>query len=359
MKESYFSLGLMSGTSMDGVDASIIQSNGIDEYKTIFNEYWKYDNNLRNKLSVIRDKINTSKDLNLLFKELKLIEKEITLFNGKLANKLIKNNDNIDLIGFHGQTVFHNAIQKISKQLGDGKLLSQLTKTTVVYDFRQNDLKKGGQGAPLAPIFHTIINKKLENSKKSFLNIGGIANETIIFKNGDFTARDIGPGNCLIDKWIKLKSNNFFDENGDIARSGRINKKVLEQSLYNFYKNISKKISYDTNDFDLSYAKDLSLSDGAATLTEFTSEILSKKILKNNIYACGGGRKNRFLIESIENKIKNKIILIDEIGVDGDFVESQAFAFLAIRSYLKLPISFPKTTGCTEPTTGGVISKNY
>ena len=360
MKKSYFSLGLMSGTSMDGVDASIIQSNGVDEYKTIFNEYWKYDINLYKKLSTIRDKINTSEDLNLLSNELCLIEKEITIFNSKLSNKLIKkNNNNVDLIGFHGQTVFHNAIEKISKQLGDGKLLSQLTKVIVVYDFRKNDLKKGGQGAPLAPIFHTIINKKLKNVKKSFLNIGGIANETIIFENGDFSARDIGPGNCLIDKWIKIKSGKFFDKNGDVARSGKINKKVLDQMFYSFYNNISKKKSYDTNDFNLLPAKDLSLEDGAATLTEFTSEIISKKILNNNVYVCGGGRKNRFLIENIEKKIKNKIKLIDEIGIDGDFIESQAFAFLAIRSYLKLPISFPTTTGCTEPSTGGIISKNF
>ena len=360
MKKNYFSLGLMSGTSMDGVDASIIQSNGLDEYKTIINEYWKYDTNLYKKLNVIRGKINTSKDLNLLSNELQSIEKEITLFNAELANKLIKNNNNnIDLIGFHGQTIFHNAIEKISKQLGDGNLLSQLTKTIVIYNFRQNDLKKGGQGAPLSPIFHTIINKKLKNLKKSFLNIGGIANETIIFENGDFSARDIGPGNCLIDKWIKLKSDKIFDENGDIAKSGRINKKVLDESLDNFYNNVSKKRSYDTNDFDLSLAKDLSLSDGAATLTELTSAILSNEILSDNIYTCGGGRKNQFLIESIEKKIKNKIKLIDEIGIDGDFVESQAFAFLAIRSYLKLPISFPETTGCKEPSTGGVISKKY
>ena len=179
MKQSYFSLGLISGTSMDGVDASIIQSNGIDEYKTIINEYCKYDINLYKKLTGIKDKINTSEDLNLLSNELQLIEKEITLFNAKLTKKLIKNN-NVDLIGFHGQTLFHNAIEKISKQLGDGELLSQLTKTIVVYDFRQNDLKKGGQGAPLTPIFHTIINKKLKNLKRSFLNIGDIANKTVI-----------------------------------------------------------------------------------------------------------------------------------------------------------------------------------
>ena len=360
MNNNYFSLGLMSGTSMDGVDASIIQSNGAYEYKTIFNEYMQYDKNLYKKLNIIRDKISTPQDLNLLSGELKLLEKEITLFHVELANKIIKKKDNnVHLIGFHGQTIFHNANYKISKQLGDGNLLSKLTKKTVVYDFRKNDLKNGGQGAPLTPIFHTTINKKINDISKSFLNIGGIANETIIFENGNFSARDIGPGNCLIDRWIKLKSEKIFDKNGDIARSGKINKTILNQSLAIFNKNISQKRSYDISDFDLSLIKDLSLEDGAATITEFTSEILSKKILNKNIYVCGGGRKNKFLIESIENKIKSKIKLIDEIDIDGDFVESQAFAYLAIRSYLGLPISFPETTGCKEPCTGGVIVKNF
>ena len=131
------------------------------------------------------------------------------------------------------------------------------------------------------------------------------------------------------------------------------------KSFSEFNKNISQKRSYDISDFDLSLIKDLSLEDGAATITEFTSEILSKKISNKNIYVCGGGRKNKFLIESIENKIKSKIKLIDEIDIDGDFVESQAFAYLAIRSYLGLPISFPETTGCKEPCTGGVIVKNF
>ena len=379
MNKSYYSLGLMSGTSMDGIDASIIYSNGVDEYKTIFNEYWKYDISLYRKLCFIRDKINTSGDLNLLSNELQLIEKEITLFNAKLANKLIKNN-NVDLIGFHGQTVFHNAIEKISKQLGDGNLLSELTKKTVVYDFRKNDLKKGGEGAPLAPIFHTIINKKLKNVKKSFLNIGGIANETIIFKNGDFSARDVGPGNCLIDKWIRSKSDKSFDKDGLIARSGKINIPIFSKALENYYSNyIRGKRSYDIDDFDLSFINDLSLEDGAATITAFTADIIITKMLmdinkisdpidvysptpKDNIYICGGGRKNKFLFEKIKEysqrgHIQHQVHLIDEIGINGDFVESQAFAYLAIRSFLKLPISFPETTGCIKPTTGGKIIK--
>ena len=164
----------------------------------------------------------------------------------------------------------------------------------------------------------------------------------------------------MIDKWIRLNSNKFFDKNGNIARAGKINKIILDQSLDKFYNNnISKKKSYDINDFDLSFVKDLSLKDGAATLTEFTAKILSKNISKHNIFVCGGGRKNKFLIQKIEEKINNKIKLIDDIGIDGDFVESQAFAFLAIRSYLKLPISFPRTTGCSKPLTGGVIVKNF
>ena len=369
MKESYFSLGLMSGTSMDGVDASINQSNGIDEYKTIFNEYWKYDNNLRNKLSVIRDKINTSKDLNLLFKELKLIEKEITLFNGKLANKLIKNNDNIDLIGFHGQTIFHDAERKISIQLGDGKLLSNLTKKTVVYNFRKNDLKNGGQGAPLAPIFHQLIIKKNKLKLPALIiNIGGISNVTYKKFGSKIISYDIGPGNCLIDQWMRLNSNKKYDNNGNQAKKGKVNKGRLEY-LFNFYNKTGLKnySSYDVYDFNvqIQYLKGLSLKDGAATLIEYTTEILSKKILGekslffSNIILSGGGRKNKYLIKKLEEKINFPLRFIDDYGIDGDFVESQAFAYLAIRSYLKLPISFPETTGCSNPCTGGVIVKDF
>ena len=346
---------------MDGVDASIIYSDGTSKYKAILNKYFVYNKDFYQDLTSLRDRINSSKDLKRLSNDLKFIEKEITLFHAKVVNELIReSNVDIDFIGFHGQTIFHNADEKISRQLGDGKLLSQLTKKTVVYDFRQNDLKNGGQGAPLTPIFHTIISNKLKKRLTSFLNIGGITNETVIQENGEFSARDIGPGNCLIDKWFKLNSDKIFDENGNVARSGKVNKIILDQSLDTFYNNdISHKKSYDVNDFDLSFVRGLSLEDGAATLTDFTSEILSKKILSNNIYVSGGGRKNQFLIERIENKIKSKLRLIDELDIDGDFVESQAFAFLAIRSYLKLPITFPKTTGCKNPTIGGLIIKNF
>ena len=120
-----------------------------------------------------------------------------------------------------------------------------------------------------------------------------------------------------------------------------------------------KKKSLDINDFDISFAKGLSLEDGAATITEITADILSKKLLDNNIYVCGGGRKNKFLIDTIQSKIKNKIFQIDNLGIDGDFIESQAFAYLAIRSFLQLPISFPETTGCKKPSSGGLMVKNY
>ena len=169
-------------------------------------------------------------------------------------------------------------------------------------------------------------------------------------------SRDIGPGNCLIDKWIRLKSKKKYDEKGSIARSGTIDKFILNQSLDNFYNNeISKKKSFDTNDFDLSFARGLNLENGAATLTEFTADICSKKIASGNIYVSGGGRKNSFLIERLEKKTNSEITLIDEMGIDGDFIESQAFAYLAVRSFLKLPISFPETTGCSEPCSGGKI----
>ena len=366
MGKIYSALGLMSGTSMDGVDASIIQSDGNTTYKVIFNKYFQYNKDIFRKLTNLRDKINSSRELNKMSAEIISLEKEITLFHAEISKKIILQSIiDIDFVGFHGQTIFHNIDEKMTKQIGDGNLLSQLIKKKVIYDFRQNDLKNGGEGAPLTPIFHKLLVEKLEEEKKIktpvvILNIGGITNATFINTKYEITSLDVGPGNCLIDKWIRVNSEKNFDENGDVARSGKIDKFILEQSLDNYYNNIiSEKKSLDISDFDISFARGLSLENGASTLTEFTAEILSKKISSNNIYVCGGGRKNQFLIDSIQKKIKKKIQRIDTVGINGDFIESQAFGYLAIRSYLGLPISFPETTGCKESSTGGLIVKNF
>jgi len=378
MSKSYYSLGLMSGTSMDGVDASIIQSDGETKYKVILDQYFEYPQGIYKHLTEIRDKIKSSKDLKKFSKEVIKAEKEITLFHAKVANEIIKKSKlNVDFIGFHGQTIFHNAKEKISKQLGDGKLLSKLTKKTVVYNFRQNDLKNGGQGAPLTPIFHYLLVLQCKiNLPVVIINLGGIANYTFIhkyivvpqedkeFKENYITSRDSGPGNCLIDQWIKKNSTKFYDEDGKIAQSGKINKEIVDQAV----DSMIIKDSYDINDFNLSFYKKLSLEDGAATLTEITATTILSSIIdfteKGNwtnsvdILISGGGRKNNFLINRIKEKTLMSVKLIDEYGVDGDFIESQAFAYLAIRSYLKLPISFPETTGVKKPCTGGVIIKN-
>ena len=411
MAKFYTSLGLMSGTSMDGIDASIINSDGTSHYEVIYNKYFEYNEELYQKLTNIRDKIKTSKDIKILSSELKTLEKEITLFHAKIVNKILKEvSDNIDFVGFHGQTIFHNADEKISRQLGDGNLLSQLTKKIIIYDFRQNDLLNGGQGAPLTPIFHNImvskINKEFEIGYPiSILNIGGISNITHTKEPkqsyGGIFADDIGPGNCLIDKWIRKNSNKKYDENGLVAKSGKTNSLILKQALENFNfesfkknkKNLKKndlilKDSLDTKDFDISFVRGLSLEDGAATLTEYTATIIAQGLGRaisvhpniTKVLVCGGGRKNKYLMESIKKiEIENlktddhdlnenldsmkemSLEPIDKYNIDGDFVESQAFAYLAIRSYLKLPISFPFTTGCKEEfgCTGGVLVKNY
>ena len=366
MGKNYTALGLMSGTSMDGVDASIIKSDGNREYSIISDEYFEYNQEFYSKLINIRDKVLTKDDLKTYSDEIQSLEREIALFHANIVNEITKKSKaRIDLVGFHGQTIFHDPKNKITKQLGDGNLLSQLTKKIVIYNFRQNDLKNGGQGAPLASIYHKLLAQTFKEEGKIklpiiILNIGGIANITSINKNYDMISMDIGPGNCLIDKWIRVNSNKNFDKNGDIAKSGKIDKFILEQTIENFYYNeTNKNKSLDINDFDITFAKGLSLENGAATITELTAYIISKKLLDKDIYVCGGGRKNKYLIELIQSKIKNKILQIDNLGVDGNYIESQAFGYLAIRSYLGLPISFPETTGCKKSCTGGEIIKNY
>ena len=381
MGKIYTAMGLMSGTSLDGVDVSIIKSDGKREFSSIFDRYFEYDKELIEEILSIREKITNSEKLNDYLNEIKDVERKITLFQVKSANETIGiSKSSVDLIGFHGQTIFHNPQRKITKQLGDGKLLSQLTKKNVIFNFRQNDLENGGQGAPLTPIFHNVLANKI--SKKfnlgfpiNILNIGGISNitSTVNWENleekDQIYAFDIGPGNCLIDEWIRKNSKKKYDKDGLIASSGTTDKLVLNQALENFTENFNYKKSLDVKDFDVFFAKGLSLENGAATITNFTATLIADGIKhsvqksfmeRNKCLVCGGGRKNRYLLESIKDNFENiSIEPIDQYEVDGDFVESQAFAYLAIRSYLKLPISFPTTTGCKAPTTGGDIIKNF
>ena len=375
MEKIYTSLGLMSGTSMDGVDASIIKSNGEDKYEVVFDQYFKYDDQIYEELVDIRNNINSSKDLKIKSIALANIERKITLFHASICEKIINNNSIIiDLIGFHGQTIFHNANEKISKQLGDANLLSSLLKKKVIYNFRENDIYNGGQGAPLAPIFHQLlINQNQIKLPTCILNIGGIANITIISSKNfsDLKSYDIGPGNCLLDEWIRKHSKERFDKNGELAQVGKTDEIILNQAIDNFdsIRN-NDNLSFDIKDFDLNFVRGLSLEDGLSTLTDFTANIIHQSIIDSinldkdtqlNILVCGGGRKNLTLINSINNKLSHniKLSLIDDYKIKGDFVESQAFAYLAIRSYLKKIISFPKTTNVKNPCSGGILVKNY
>ena len=352
MKQKLFtSIGLMSGTSMDGVDISVIQSDGQYEFHNILDEYFEYDADLQEELIRLRNLVLNRNDLLKNSEELVNLERKITVFHAEKINHiLLEYKNEIDLIGFHGQTIFHNPQKKITKQLGDGNLLSQLLKKKVVYDFRQKDIENGGQGAPLTPIFHYLLSNVINEKFKTgfpigFINIGGITNLTN----------------------IKSKSSNF-EENGNISKAGKIDQLITNQIIDNF-KIDSYSKSLDVKDFDNSFARGLSFENGCSTITNFTGYLIAKGIEntatdnKIKYLISGGGRKNIALLDYIKDNLgnKNSYVLdnIDKYGFNGDHIESQAFGYLAIRSFLNLPISFPATTGCKEPTVGGKLVENF
>ena len=379
-KKIFTALGLMSGTSMDGADLSLIQTDGYDYYTQISDKYYEFDDKLYRDLLHLRESIRNSIDLQTKSQLINEIEKKFTLFNAKIINEFInKARIKPNLIGFHGQTIYHNSQDKISKQIGDGKLLSQLTKCIVINKFRQQNLDNGGQGAPLTPIFHYLISRQISKNYKldypiNIINIGGITNVTTVLSDKDMErevyAYDIGPGNCLIDQWIRKNSKKKFDNKGILASTGQINELFLDQAKDNFEIS-SIKESLDINDFDISFAKGLNLEDGCATLTDFTSYLITEGLKKinqihnkdiRNYIICGGGRKNKTLIKKIEKYMNDKKIMmksIDELKFKGDFIESQAFGYLAVKRFLSLPISYPNTTRCTKPSLGGEIIKNF
>ena len=361
------SIGLMSGTSMDGVDAAYIESDGrkIFSYGSFLSE--NYPLAVKNDL---RELIFNKDDVDEFF--VKKVEEALTNFHAECVEKLIdksglKRND-FDLIGFHGHTVEHDPSRRKTWQIGNGTSLAKLTGVNVVYNFRYNDVLLGGQGAPLIPLYHKAIARESE-MPVCFLNIGGVSNLTFI---GDekLIAFDTGPGNALIDDFMFLKTGRLYDKDGELALVGKVSKKHLDILMSNIYFAMKPPKSLDRNHFAnifLNILKEssfssLPLEDAAATISEFTVQSIkaSLKFLPkqpNKWYICGGGFHNKYLLKRLRKELGNVSDFLDlNVDINPDAIEAQGFAYLAIRSSLGLPITFSTTTGIKKSSaTGGVF----
>tara|TARA_X000000368_G_scaffold406831_1_gene385584 strand:- start:536 stop:1621 length:1086 start_codon:yes stop_codon:yes gene_type:complete len=358
-KNSYLSLGIMSGTSNDGIDISLIQSDGKNEFRILGSKYIKYNGGLTKELNDITNNISK---LSLFSSRIIKLQDRITksYINGIKRFKM-SNKSKIDLISLHGQTIFHDPHKKISIQLCNSELIKSEFNCRVVYDFRQNDIKYGGEGAPLTPIFHKLINSNFSLSgTNAYLNIGGVSNVTIINKNEIISAFDTGPGMAILNDYVFYKRKKFFDKNGEDSSKGQINKKLINSLMKdNFFKRVPPK-SLDKNYFNKSKFLKLPYYDACSSIVEFTVESIKKGLIHNNfridnLILMGGGVKNKQLMRRIKDKIKVNIVKIGDLGISEDFIEAQAFAYLGIRSLKKLPITYPQTTGVTKAMIGGKI----
>jgi anhydro-N-acetylmuramic acid kinase len=362
---NYISLGTMSGTSMDGIDLSIINSDGENNTSVVDNFFFEYSSDFKFELINIRKEILQKNDL--ISKKLIIndLSRKITLLHVEAINKILKKNPltKLDLIGYHGHTLIHKPEQGFTFQLGNPELMVQLLKTKVIFNFRDNDIKNKGQGAPLVTLYHAQILKHLNLINNGvIINIGGIANGSY-FENSIIHSNDIGPGNCLLDQWIRINSKDLeFDREGKISEKGEVNS-LMQEDFLNHYSYHDKKKSLDITDFNIAQFRGLKLEDGAATLVSVTANLIadfikSIKEKKNKIILAGGGRKNKTLTKFLSKILNVNVEPIDRYQFAGDFIESQAFAYLAVRSFEKKFLSLPTTTGVIKPVTGGIVYSN-
>jgi len=350
----YTAIGLMSGTSMDGVDLALIRSDGKNFIERQKFSYYPYAAETKNSLQSL-----ISGAPSLL--QIKIIENEFTLLNAKIVNDFIaKNNiniDEVDAIAFHGHTILHAPQHQVTWQIGNAELLAAKTGINVVANFRNRDVAFNGQGAPLVPIYHFHL---LHNQAKPamVLNIGGISNVTYFANDDqqDIEAFDVCFGNAPFDDLIKKKLQLDYDENGALSKNGKVDFVLAEEILQNEIFHKAPPKSFDRNDFSklLAPINDLKIEDALATFAYMHAQVikinfdfLAKKCGEaKKIFVCGGGRKNIAIMDEMKKALPQvEINAIDDYGFNGDAIEAEAFAFLAIRRLLKLPISFRKTTG--------------
>lgn len=351
----------MSGTSLDGVDAALIETDGQGTVIPQGFLYVPYPDDLRARVKqYFGTKVKTP--------ETDAAERELTVFHADVVEKFLVQEkldpSSIDVIGFHGQTLYHDPDNKFTWQIGDGKLLASETGITTVNDFRTNDVNRGGQGAPLMPIYH-YARARASNLKRpvAILNIGGVSSVTYIDGNeDDLITFDCGPGNALIDDLIFKATGERFDKDAKWARQGKPDKGVLDRWLAHEYFERPAPKSLDRDAWDVKTISNFELPTAAATLTAFTVDAIAKGVkhfpeAPKEWYITGGGRRNPAMMEGLKNALKVPVHPVDQIGWDGDALEAEGFAYMAVRKLLDLPISFPKTTGCPTPLTGGSVYK--
>jgi anhydro-N-acetylmuramic acid kinase len=343
----------MSGTSMDGIDAALVETDGDSQLNIGPHASKRYPPALRHALLRL-----SSSDIRI-----EDIEQQLTYLHCEVVRSLCTSHnidlESIDVVGFHGQTIKHEPQKRRTWQLGDGQRMANSLGTVVINNFRQNDLDHGGQGAPLAPAYHRALVRSFKTPEPiAILNIGGVSNVTLI-DGGLLYACDCGPGNALIDDWVSAQCSVPYDEGGKIAAAGRVNDRALQRLLSNPYFQQSGPKSLDRNAFSATPVEGLTPEDGAATLAAFTAATISIEARRlpsapREWVVVGGGRLNRYLLEELRRRLAAPLRVAEDLGWIGAAIEAQAFAYLAVRSQLNSPLSWPSTTGVSEPVTGGV-----
>ncbi|MFM9847258.1 MAG: anhydro-N-acetylmuramic acid kinase [Hyphomicrobiaceae bacterium] len=358
-------IGLMSGTSMDGIDVALIETDGEDFIKRGSAATFPYPPEFRSLLAQALVDAMGMTDRQARPGRLADVERQLTECHADAVLRFMGDRMlqpmAIDVIGFHGQTVLHNPNRALTVQLGDGALLARKTGVRVVYDLRAADVASGGQGAPLVPVYHRALTARLPQRPVAFLNIGGVANVTWIGRHAELLAFDTGPGNAMIDDWMQKRCDVPRDEAGQFAATGRVHDDYVTQYLRHSYFGDPPPKSLDRNAFLLDLVEGLSNEDGAATLTALAAAgVASARAHFPEQPAvwvvCGGGRKNRTLMSMIAANVENAVVPAEAINVDGDSLEAEAWAYLAVRALKGLPITFPGTTGVAKPLTGGVVA---
>jgi anhydro-N-acetylmuramic acid kinase len=364
MSKTLRALGLMSGTSLDGIDVSLVETDGESSVWRGPSQTFAYSEEQRQLLRLAMEEARLVTQRDDRHGILGEAEVALTHWHAEAVRGFAKREaldlGSLDILGFHGQTVIHRPERRLTVQLGDGKALARELKVRVAYDMRAADVAAGGQGAPLVPVYHRALSQTLPYRPLAFVNIGGVANITWIGRNGDLVAFDTGPGNALIDDWMKRKAGTACDEGGRHALAGRIDEGIVAQFLGHGYFEERGPKSLDRNTFAGISLDGLSVEDGAATLTAVTVRAIA--MARANVpeepqawIICGGGRRNAAIMAGLEGLLPG-VMDAETCGFNGDSMEAEAWAYLAVRSLRGLALSYTGTTGVPQPTTGGVIA---